>query len=72
MVSMQFKDFITDPVIPIDEKLLKSLSTVDQQRVTKAHSYSSSSTYAPHPLSDDESEEKREEAKRRAVVGDVN
>lgn len=71
MVSMQFKDFVTDPVIPIDETLLKSLSVVDQQRVTKAHCYSSSLTYAPHPLSDDESEEKKQEAKRRAVVSDV-
>ena len=71
MVSMQFKDFLTDPVIPIDDKLFKSLSTVDQQRVKKAHCYSSSSNNASHPLSDDESDEKKQEAKRRAVVGNI-
>ncbi len=72
MVGMEFKDFYNDPIIPVDEKLLKTLSTVDQERLTKAHCYSSTFSYAPDPLADDETEEKKQEAKRRAVVGHSN
>ena len=69
---MEFKAFRNDPIIPIDEQLLKTLSTVDQQRLTKAHSYSLTLSYAPDSLADDETEEKKQEEKRRAAVGHSN
>lgn len=73
MVGMEFRDFYADSVIPIDETLLKSLSSVDQQRLTKARAYSSENSYGPDPLSDDENEEKKQEAKHRALVSpDLN
>ena len=71
MVGMQFKGFSNDPIIPVDENVLKTLSTVDQQRLTKAQTYSSKLLCAPDQLADDETEEKKQEAKRRAVVSQL-
>lgn len=68
MVGMEFRDCDNDSIIPIDETLLKSLSTLDQQRLTKAYSYSSPFTHAPDPMEDEESDEKKQEAQRREVV----
>lgn len=68
MVGMEFKAFYNDRVIPVDANLWKTLSTVDQQRLAKAHAYSGRLTYAPDPLAEGETEEKKQEAKRRAVV----
>ena len=69
MVSMEFKDSRSDPVIPIDDKIMKSLSTVDQLRVTKAQSFSSTLNFASDPMADDETEEKKQEARCRSMVG---
>lgn len=68
MVGMNFKDFMNDSVIPFDEKILKSLSIVDQQRLMKARSFSSKFTHDPDALPEEESAEKKEEAMRRALV----
>lgn len=68
MVSMRFKERYNDPVIPIDRKMLKTLSAADQERVTKACSYASTLIYSPDPMAEDETQEKKEEAQRRADV----